>query len=203
MLKVVITGPESTGKSTLALALAEHFNTPLVQEYAREYLEKKYAKTVRKDSSGEEGLSTYDATDLFKMLTIQIKNEEKSYEALLLTNKKGILICDTDSLTFKIWSEEVFNNIEPKTQQLIDSQFINSNKNDEAIYLLCSPEGIIWQADPLRENPNDRDRLFEIYKSELIKHKKNYFILRGSKKERFSAAINIIESFLSKSDRVI
>ena len=190
MLKIVVTGPESVGKSTLAVALSEHFNAPLVQEYAREYLEKKYENT-------EGGIPTYDASDLFKMLMGQIKNEEKSRKVLVLKNNKGILICDTDSLTFKIWSEEVFKKVETKTQQLIDNQFINSKRNDKTIYLLCSPQGIVWQPDPLRENPNDRDRLFEIYKKELTRHQKTYFILRGSKSERLTAAINIIESFIN------
>ena len=55
---------------------------------------------------------------------------------IVLKNEKNILICDTDALTYKIWSEEVFKTIEPKTKQLIDSQLIFSNKN-ETIYLLC------------------------------------------------------------------
>ncbi len=190
MLKIVVTGPESVGKSTLAVALSKHFNTPLVQEYAREYLEKKYANT-------EGGIPTYDTFDLFKMLIGQIQNEEESREELILKNKNGILICDTDSLTYKIWSEEVFKIIEMKTQQLIDNQLINSKKDDKIIYFLCSPEGILWQPDPLRENPNDRDRLFEIYKKELMTYQKTYFILRGSKNERLTTVIDILKSFIN------
>ncbi len=193
MLKVVISGPESTGKSTLASALSTHFNAVLSEEYAREYLEKKLA--LQKLEKNIEGSSSYDETDFYQMFLGQKNNEKKAFETAKATS--NFIICDTDALTYQIWYQEVFKNSDNNLINAID--FLKQSSVFEGIstiYLLCSPEGIVWQPDPFRENPNDRDRLFDIYEKTLIEHQKTYFILRGSKNERLQTAINIIQSFV-------
>jgi nicotinamide riboside kinase len=198
MLKIILTGPESSGKTTLARQLAAHFNAPLVEEYVREFFEKKGTP----DTSGE--APQYKEADLKKIAIGQIKAENK---ALILVNQKVIsnqknekdafIICDTDVLTIKIWSEEKYGRCDEWIiEQISDAQFHTpnakltapSNFKLQTIYLLCSPEGIAWEADPLRENPNDRDRLFSIYEQNLQFYEKNYFILRGPIFERLAYA---------------
>lgn len=174
MLKIIITGPESSGKTTLAKALAKHFDTPLVEEYVREFFEKKQTPQ-------------YVQSDLTKIAIGQIENEK-----LKTQNEKHLLICDTDILTIKIWSDVVFKNCQPKLMQLFDNHFIMYHSSPIIHYFLCSPEGIEWEYDPLRENPHDRDRLFKIYKNELKKGGKNFDILRGSFEERLQNAIKRI-----------
>ncbi len=203
MLKIVLTGPESCGKTTLARQLATHFNAPFVEEYVREYFEKK-------------GTPQYNAADLTKIAKGQIKAEKK---ALAIVNqqvmqkekakKDAFIICDTDVLTIKIWSEEKYGRCDDSIIQgfqMSNSKFQRSKRHVQTsnfklqtIYLLCSPEGIAWEADPLRENPNDRDRLFTIYAQNLIFYQKKHFILRGPISERFEAAKAILLTLIDKS----
>ena len=194
MLKVVITGPESTGKSTLASALSKHFHTELSHEYARTYLETKLA--LQKLGYNTEKGFLYDESDFYIMFLGQQKNEKHAFQEA--KDKNTFMICDTDALTYKIWYAEVFKNSDNALLNNINFGEETPQIGDiQTLYLLCSPQAIVWQPDPLRENPNDRDRLFDIYEKELITHKKTYFILRGSKNERLTDAINIIESFIN------
>ena len=148
--KIIITGPESSGKTTLCKALSKHFKIPFSKEYARQYL-----KVIKKK---------YTQTDLLIIAKTQLKSEKES------------AILDTDLITIKIWSNEKYG----KCDKWILEE-INKQKNKNRIYLLCKPD-LPWQEDPLRENPKDRMRLFEIYKKELSNLGHNYHI--KSKKNR-------------------
>ena len=79
MLKLIVTGPESSGKTTLCKALSEHFKIPFTEEYAREYLD-----ALNRD---------YNQDDLLKIAKGQLKAEN------------GMQLLDTDLITLKIWSE--------------------------------------------------------------------------------------------------
>ena len=194
MLKVVIIGPESTGKSTLASALSKHFHTELSHEYARAYLETKLALEKLKNNIKKTFL--YDESDFYSMYLGQKQLEEFTLKTA--KDRHNLVIFDTDALTYKIWYAEVFKNSDNALLNNINFGEETPQIGDiQTLYLLCSPQAIVWQPDPLRENPNDRDRLFDIYEKELITHKKTYFILRGSKNERLTDAINIIESFIN------
>ena len=199
MLKIILTGPESCGKTTLARQLATHFNALLVEEFVREFFEKK-------------GTTQYEEADLKEIAIGQIKAENEVEKAFLKTfsRKKSakmpeFFICDTDVLTIKIWSEEKYGRCDDfiiqqfqmsnVKCQVSDTPTETSNVKLQTIYLLCSPEGIVWEADPLRENPNDRDRLFAIYEQNLIFYQKKHFILRGSISERFELAKDILIQF--------
>ena len=199
MLKIILTGPESSGKTTLAHQLAMHFNAPLVEEYARVFFEKKETPQ-------------YVQVNLFEIAKGQLDLEQQTYEVFpkgipseknLIGLSPQLLICDTDLLTIKIWSNEVYGNCSIELTQLIDNQLVNKPSNITEYYFLCSPGGIEWEDDPLRENPNDRQRLFDIYEKELRFYKKNYKILRGSFEERLERTIAMIEKrifLLGKKD---
>ena len=182
MLKIILTGPESSGKTTLARQLATHFNAPLVEEYVRTFFEKKQTPQYKQE-------------DLVQIAKGQVNDELRMMndESPITYHLLPMIICDTDLLTIKIWSNEVYGNCSKKLTQLIDNQLVNVPSNITEYYFLCSPEGIEWEDDPLRENPNDRQRLFDIYEKELRFYKKNYKILRGSFEERLKKAIDIIE----------
>lgn len=178
-LKIVITGAESCGKTTLAHDLAQYFEVPFLREYAREYLEK---------TNGQ-----YDFEDLSHIARGQIEAENTLLDRL--TNfKNQILICDTDLLTLKIWSEEKFGRCAPFILEGIAQRHYD-------LYVLMSPEGVAWEYDPQRENPHDRPRLTAIYEENLKYYGKNYVVLRGRRELRFETIKNSINLFLSNRNK--
>jgi nicotinamide riboside kinase len=187
MKKIVFTGPESTGKTTISEQVAAYFGVPHIFEAARLHLEKQRAL--------QPPILDYTYKDLLVIAYKQLVLENVSweFENAESLSKIPFIVCDTDLITLKIWSNEVFGKCDPMTLQNIDNQAL---KYEEELYFLCSPEGIEWEDDPLRENPNDRDRLFKIYEKELIFYKKNYKILRGLQEERLVVACLEIERFL-------
>lgn len=143
--KIVIIGPESTGKSTLTEALASHFGEPWVPEYARQYLE-------RLDRP-------YEFDDLLAIAKGQLALEERQLE---LADK--FLFCDTDLHVLQVWSESKYKLVHP---WILDQ--INVRRYD--LYLLTDID-ISWEADPQREHPEPEMRkyFFELYKSLLKKN---------------------------------
>lgn len=156
MLKVIVTGPESSGKTTLCNLLAEHFNIPFTAEFAREFLNK---------LDGD-----YTQYDLSIIAKRQLKNEQ------LTTKNYQLSLHDTDLITIKIWSEYKYRNCDNWILEQIEKQ-----KKEKRLYLLCKPD-IPWYSDPLRENPNNRDALFDIYKKELKNLKHHYYIVEGKRR---------------------
>ncbi len=167
MQKIVITGPESTGKTTLAELLAQHYHTQWVPEYSRTYL----GQLNR----------PYEYRDLLVIAKGQLAREQ-SYQF----NDKQFLFCDTSMLVMKVWSGVKYGKMDP----WIDQQLKN---NQYELFLLCKPD-IPWEYDPLRENPADRDKLFDIYLQALKSYELKFDIITGNTPtQRLSKAINAIE----------
>jgi nicotinamide riboside kinase len=198
MKKVILTGPESTGKTTLVRLLASHYQVPLVLEKARDFLEKKRTASRNKRNLKQYFEVTqkpiYNYEDLSEIARLQNEMENITWnnENRFSVVELPFIMCDTDLLTIKIWANVVFGKCPDWILQDIQNQSI---KHSENLYLLCSPEGVPWEEDPLRENPHDRERLFDIYEKELIFYKKNYKILRGPLKGRMALAIDAVDSF--------
>ncbi len=169
MLKIIVTGPESSGKTTLCKEISNQFNIPFTTEYAREYLKKK-------------GVN-YNQSDLLEIANGQFISEGGLNQQLSLQ--------DTDLITIKIWSEYKYGNCDNWILDQIEKQ-----KSENRFYLLCKPD-IPWKADPLRENPTNREELFTIYKEELEKLKHNYVIIEGE--ERIKNSISKISSLMSNN----
>lgn len=169
IMRIVVTGPESTGKTLLAEKLSEEMNIQLVEEYARTYignLNRPYGKT-----------------DVEEIARIQIQENNLFIMAPL--------IYDTDILTSIIWHQEKFG--------FTPSWMMESWKiTDQIFYLLCAPD-FPWVYDDQRENPNDRVRLFGIYKSYLKSYFKDFVIIKGNFENRLSKAIINVKSILDES----
>jgi NadR type nicotinamide-nucleotide adenylyltransferase len=167
--KIVIIGPESTGKSTLCKQLAAHYNTIWVQEYAREYLL-------------QHGINyTYD--DLLTIAKGQLTGEEAAVEKLSSTGENRLLFIDTDMYVMKVWCEFVFGNCH---QWILDQAA--QRKYD--LYLLCNTD-LPWVKDELREYPDlpTRDKLYHIYKDIMVNQAVPWADISGTDDERLHKAI--------------
>ena len=153
MLKIIVTGPESSGKTTLCKALSKYYNLPFTKEFAREYL----------TDLGK----NYLQEDLLKIATGQLENEQ------IIINNQQISLHDTDLITLKIWSDYKYGNCNNWILEQIEKQ-----KVENRFYLLCKPD-LKWVYGPLRENPTNRNELLEIYKQELKNLGHKFLIIKG------------------------
>ncbi|NDE79029.1 MAG: ATPase [Chitinophagaceae bacterium] len=184
--KIVVIGPESTGKSTLCRQLAEHFETVWCPEYAREYL-----LTNGKD---------YSYTDLLTIAKGQIAGEENWAELLekraapLLEQDYDIpYFIDTNMVVMKVWAEFVFNKCHPYIEEQLAKR-----KYDH--YLLCEPD-LEWEKDELREYPDleTREKLFFIYKNYLEQQSIPWTLIKGKNEDRIQSAIRTVNKILESS----
>jgi NadR type nicotinamide-nucleotide adenylyltransferase len=166
--KIVVTGPESTGKSTLCEQLAKKYNTNWVPEYAREYL----LKLGRP--------YTYD--DLLIIAKGQLGQEDR----ITSLSKSPLVFIDTDMYVMKVWCEYVFG----KCHSFILNEIVN-RKYD--IYLLCNTD-LPWVADELREYPDleSRERLYHMYKDLMINQQTPRIEIKGDYEQRLSNATSFI-----------
>lgn len=162
-LVVVICGPESSGKTWLCEALSKQLGCIWVPEFARSYLEEK----------GPD----YDWEDFQKIYDGHIGRQ-------FGIPKDGLCLFDTDSINFWIWSQRVFNKISPALVGQIPKELHHQ-------YLVCAPD-LDWEPDLLRENPHDREEIFEEHLNLLQELKRPYQIVRGSKKERLNNALDAL-----------
>jgi len=165
MKKIIFTGPESSGKSTLAKKAQAIFGGELVLEYAREYLNNLDRK--------------YTQHDLLLIAKKQVETQDKA----ILSGSKLVFL-DTDLLTLKIWSEYKYGSC--------DSWIINKLKTQkDFIYILCKPD-FDWEKDDLRENPNDQDELYNIYIKELENYGFYYIEVEDSVEKRIEKLKKIV-----------
>jgi NadR type nicotinamide-nucleotide adenylyltransferase len=181
--KIVVIGPESTGKSTLCEQLAQHYKTQWCAEYAREYLLK-------------HGMD-YNFDDLLTIARGQIEVEDKHTESMVnggwsVDHKApvspSLLFIDTDMYVMKVWCEFVFGRCH---QWILDQ--IALRKYD--LYLLCNTD-LPWVPDELREYPDfeSRERLFRIYKDIMINQDTQWTEIKGNYDERLRKAIETINT---------
>jgi nicotinamide riboside kinase len=172
IIRIVLTGPECTGKSTLAVQLAKHYTTLCIPEYAREYIS---------------SLSRpYDYDDVVYIAETQVKQLEEYSNCA-----SRILFLDTYLIITKVWFDQVFN----RRPDWIDREL---SKHSVDFYLLCDTD-IPWEADPVRENGGTRrEYLLELYKKELGDFGCEFGIVQGSGEERLKNAIRLVDHYIQK-----
>jgi NadR type nicotinamide-nucleotide adenylyltransferase len=169
-LKIAIVGAESTGKSSLAAALAAHYNTCFVAESARVFLEK---------TNGN-----YTEADLIKFAQAQLHAENETMQ-----KANTILFCDTDISNIRIWSEIKYGRC------ALDLLNLNVAARYDAA-LLCNID-LPWQADTLRENPDEdmRKKLHLMYLDDLVVNEVRFGVVSGAGEDRVRMAIGIVDGW--------
>jgi NadR type nicotinamide-nucleotide adenylyltransferase len=184
--KIVILGPESTGKSTLCAALADHYKTSWVPEYARSYL--------------LEHSTNYQFDELLTIAKGQLALEdsittalEEKQKAANKSKRSLPLFIDTDMYVMKVWCEFVFK----KCHRYILEQIVE-RKYDH--YLLCDTD-LPWVQDELREYPDQttRDTLLKMYTDCMIHQPIGWTLIRGEKNARLEMAIRAVDAVLSQA----
>lgn len=169
--RVLILGPESTGKSTLAEDLANYFQEPWVPEYAREYLEK-----IERP---------YVFEDLVKIGKGQVELEEKfSLQA------NNLLFCDTDLRVIQVWSQHRFGKVDPWVLEEI--------KKRKYSLILLTDVDLPWTPDPLREYPDIKIRQYFMDWYERLAQESNfpYVKITGSREKRLKNAVSQIQTII-------
>ncbi|WP_281298090.1 DUF4301 family protein [Flavobacterium limnophilum] len=170
IIRVALFGPESTGKTTLAKQLAEHFDTVWAPEYARDYLQEKWDKIAQ----------ICDVNDMLPIAYGQIKLEN---ENLSLANK--YLFCDTNLMVTKVFSEVYYNFCDP----LLDKA---ARKHKYDLIFLTDID-VPWEKDDLGDKVEGRESVFAVFKQTLIKNNKPFITLSGDKEFRLKKAVSIID----------
>ena len=190
MIKIVILGPESTGKSTLCKQLSAHYNTLWCPEYAREYL----------DNNG----TAYSFPDLLTIAKGQLALEYKIEREVLQNNLqpglapsipgqqegRQLFFIDTDQQVMKVWCEYVFNDCHSWILRQIAERTCH-------LYLLCKPD-LPWVQDALREYPNEKPRieLYHIYKDMMVNQPVTWADIAGTFENRLEMAINAVDQMM-------
>ncbi|MCZ8134557.1 MAG: ATP-binding protein [Algoriphagus sp.] len=168
--RILILGPESTGKSTLAKDLANHFGEPWVPEFAREYLEKINRPYVFEDLA-------------------EIGRGQVLFEDQLAKKAQEFLFCDTDLRVIHIWSEHRFGKTDPWVLEEIQVRKYE--------LILLTDTDLPWEPDPLREYPElgMRQYFFEKYQDLADRSGFPYLVVSGDRKKRLKKAIQAVDKF--------
>jgi nicotinamide riboside kinase len=178
ILKIAITGPESTGKSSISAYLAEQYHSAFVPEYSRKYLTKLK--------------SNYKSNDIVFIAEKQLHREnlvERCVTRKSTLNK--IIFCDTELINIKIWLEDKGWSV----PQWIEEEI----KKDRYVHYLLMDNSLEWTEDSLRENETKGAYFFEKFEANLLKYHKNYSIITGVGEERKKNATAVINKIIFDS----
>lgn len=174
-LKIVLFGPESTGKTTLSRKLSEHYNGTWVPEFAREYLQQKWDKEQK----------ICEPQDIFPIALGQRKLENTA-----VNSEEKIVFCDTDLLETMVYSEAYFDGW---CEERVREAVLTSRYD---LYILTYID-VPWQADDLRDRPGQREEMFRLFEQALIQHNRPYMLVKGNLEERIKQITNQLNTRLN------
>ncbi len=173
-IRIAITGPESTGKTTLTEYLAAHFSGVAIPEFARIYLE----------NLGR----AYNYDDILHIAQQQILSEDRA------VIESEIVFCDTELLVTKIWCDDKFG----RCHSWITEELEERNYD---LVLLCNTD-MPWEPDPQREDPDRREYLMDLYRKQIVNYYDNVVEISGDGDDRLNLACSVVSEFLNKFHRL-
>ncbi len=169
-IRIILTGPESTGKTMLCASLATLYKGEYIPEYARDYV------------LGLNRHYIYNDVVHIAEKQIELLNEYSKHSC-------NYIFVDTYLIITKVWLKRVFK----KVPRWIDQEIARTK---DALYLLCKPD-IPWEPDAVRENGGKmRSILFKEYQSELKQAGLQYVFIEGTGTKRIDCAESIIKNFI-------
>jgi NadR type nicotinamide-nucleotide adenylyltransferase len=171
--RVAIVGPECTGKTALSKALAAHYHTVWVPEFARSFIDRLNRP--------------YNQADLVTIAHGQLESENQ-----LATLANRVVICDTNLIVIKVWSEFKYGTCDDEILNLLASQNYDH-------YFLTDID-IPWEDDPQREHPDKREYFFDVYRKELIHLRVPFTTISGNFRQRLHLATKVLDLLLSDKD---
>lgn len=173
-IRIVLYGPESTGKTSLARDLASNYKTQWVPEFARGYLQDKWNSNKK--------VCTLDDLPIIVRGQMDLENRK-------IINAKRVIFCDTNVMVTRAWSETHFDGY-------CDQEILNYTKEFKYDLYLLTDIDLPWEKDDLRARPNHRKRMYDHFRKILDDEQQKYFLISGSGKKRTENAIGEIDFFL-------
>lgn len=172
--RIVVLGAESTGTTTLAKAIAEHYKTVWVPEYGRYFSEGKLFT-----GAGEADWRT----DEF----VAIAKAQNTFEDELAKSSSGIVISDTDSFATGVWHERYMGFRSKEVEAIANNRRVD-------LYILTGDE-IPFVQDGLRDGEHIRHAMHQTFIERLKEINTPYLLVQGSVKDRLQQAIKAIKKF--------
>ncbi len=174
LLRVVLFGPECTGKTTLASQLAKHFHTQWVPEYSRSYLQKKW----------DLGREVCQPSDL-----LPIARGQMELENMAAQKADRVLFCDTNLLETVVYSRAYYDGY-------CDPTLLKHALKARYDFYFLTYIDVPWIQDDLRDRPHQRHPMFNRFKDALDHYEQPYQVLRGKMEERLETAVKKVEELI-------
>jgi NadR type nicotinamide-nucleotide adenylyltransferase len=171
--RVCVTGPESTGKTTLAQRLADYANSEWVPEASRVYAERKG--------------SALDASDVAPIAREHIRLADAAAERARASGRT-LLVFDTDLLSTVVYARHYYRMVPPWIERV-------ERARRAELYLLCDVD-VPWIPDGIRDRPQNRDEMFALFRDALVRRKARYIVVRGGWEERWAIAKQALSALI-------